>query len=395
MKRYPILEICARVKGHKAQHNMLRDSCRDFKDWEGLLQRAEQEGMTPLLRKHLDESECPCPTPIRRSLSILSKCHQQQAEVRIEVLKEILEIFQQEELTPILIKGAAICQTVYPDPALRPMRDMDILLDKKEVHLAQEVLCRNGFVQSSAPLEEDHYHLPPVFKKVKGVQICIELHWGLYPNIPPYYPEVVFKDLLSSGKTISIDGIEAHTFSDEEMLHYMYQHAFHAPLAYDSYKLINAADVISFTEKYYASLDWEKIQQDYPLLYNALPLMHNISPWDFGTIPEGFVKDIKRKSVAPFTGWPHKRFKEYKATGGKIHHVLLDTFLPSSWWLRQYYGIKTWQGYIWTLLVKHPLHVSWWVGIYTVNQLSILTPCQRPKMTPKKLKKYCSFDLIF
>jgi len=30
-----------------------------------------------------------------------------------------------------------------------------------------------------------------------------------------------------------------------------------------------------------------------------------------------------------------------------------------------------------------------------VNQLSILTPCQRPKMTPKKLKKYCSFDLIF
>jgi hypothetical protein len=133
MKRYPILEICARVEGHAVQHQMLRDYCREFKDWQGLLERAEREGMAPLLRRHLIESESDFPASVRRSLSILYKRHLKQAEVRVKVLEETLILFQQHRLTPMLIKGAALCQTLYPDPALRPMRDMDILFSGEEV----------------------------------------------------------------------------------------------------------------------------------------------------------------------------------------------------------------------------------------------------------------------
>lgn len=68
------------------------------------------------------------------------------------------------------------------------------------------------------------------------------------------------------------------TFNDEEMLHYLYQHAFRTPLTYESYKLINATDVIGFTEKNYTELDWKKVREHYPMLYNALPLMRLSHP---------------------------------------------------------------------------------------------------------------------
>src|SRR5210317_1015807 len=104
MKRYPILEVCARIEGHAVQQQILRESCRGFDDWQGLLERAELEGMAPLLRKHLMESEADVQASVRRSLNLLYKRHQRQAQIRLEVLTDVLELFHHNGLTPMLIK---------------------------------------------------------------------------------------------------------------------------------------------------------------------------------------------------------------------------------------------------------------------------------------------------
>lgn len=324
--------------------------------------------MAPLLRKHLMESESVFPTSVRRSLNILFKRHQKQAQVRLRVLREVLALFQQEQLTPMLIKGAALCQTLYPDPALRPMRDMDILFSENEVDQAQDVLRAFGFLQSSAPIPPDHHHLPSLHKTVDDVKICFELHRGLYPNCPPYYPDVDFERLLKSAKTFHIDDVEAITFSDEETVHYLYQHAFRAPLTYESYKLINVADIIGFTEKHYQALDWQQIKMRFPLLKKALPLMHHISPWDFDKIPVDFfsVRDREQRlEPLTFSGWPSKRRKELRAEGRKLHRILLDTFLPPMWWVGVFYGATTRRGCLLCTFWRHPRHIYWWVRLYS------------------------------
>lgn len=363
MKRYPLLDVCARIDGHPVQHEMLREYCRGFADWESLIERAEKEGMAPLLKKHLEESGSEYPSAIRRSLNVLTKRHQQQAQVRLEVLQEVLDIFHRNALTPMLFKGAALCCTLYPDPGLRPMRDMDILFRPSEVDHAQELLRNAGFVQSTAPISPDHFHLPSLHRTAGDVKICIELHRGLYPNCPPWYPTVDFEQLLRTGRKIKFGDIDTVTFNNEETLHYLYQHAFRSPLTYEAYKLINAADIIGFTEKHFQALDWREIRERFPLLANALPLMHHISPWDFARIPEDFVSasDRKRRSVpVPFNGWPYCRMKEQRAEGRKWYQIALDTFLPPLWWTKAYYGVNSWQGYLWCVLLKHPRHVMWW-----------------------------------
>lgn len=368
MNRYPILDLCARVNGHKVQYEMLAELCDGFTDWDGLFQHAEDEGMSPLLHKHLTESKCKIPISARQVLAILVRRHQHKTTIRIEALKEILLLLQHNNLTPILIKGAALCHTTYPDPALRPMQDVDVLMKRSEASKAQDLVKSLGFSTSAAPRPSDHFHLPALLKEVNGVTLRIELHTGLYPECPPYYPEVDFEKFLKAARKFTIDDVAALTLGEEDTLHYVYQHGFRMPLTFKPFKLINGADVIGFTEKYYDKINWELMRKNHPNFCNALPLFHHLAPWDFAVIPSQFVskhEQTHRKDIIHFTGWPKVRLKDQKALGKKSHQVLLDTFFPPSWWLRIYYGIATKRAYLWCLLYRHPRHIIWWIVLYS------------------------------
>lgn len=370
MNRYRILELCARIECHNQQRKLLRESCQGFDDWKGLLNRAEREGMAPLLKKHLSEAGIEVPGPIRRSLKVLGKRHQQQAGVRIEVLKEVLQHFTRNGFTTILIKGAALCQTLYPHPELRPMRDMDLLLAGDEVDRAQELLRDLGYEQSKAPIPPDHYHLPSLHTVVDDVKICFELHRGLYPNCPPWYPQVDFKRLLERGRKIQVGSVEVSTFNHDETLHYLYQHGFRTPLTYEPYKLVNAADLIGYVEKYYSEINWQKVRAKWPLVVNALHLMEHISPWNRQEIPADIAGTEEEKDcdLSTFTGWPHRRLKEFKAEGVSQYNVLKATFFPPLWWTGLFYGVKGRGGYLKAIAVKHPRQIMWWKRLYSFQK---------------------------
>ena len=368
MKRYPLLELCARIEGHAAQHQMLREYCHTFEDWLGMLECAEREGMAPLLRKHLLESGADIPASVRRSLNILYRRHQKQARVRLHVLEDLLALFQHHQTTPILLKGSALCLSLYPDPALRPMRDMDILFSKEQVDEAQAMLREAGFEQAQGPIPQDHHHLPSLHKTVDGVRVCFELHRGLYPNCPPWYPKVDFENLRNRGRKIKVGEQEVFTLNHEETLHYLYQHGFRSPLTYETFKLVNAADIIGYIERYFHEIDWTQIRLQFPDMLRGLALLQHISPFNFDKIPQNhFIRqNVKRRlRPTPFKGWPHKRVKEFKAKVS-LGTVLKETFLPPSWWLRIYYGAgySLWR-YLKVLCWSHPKNVIWWVNVYS------------------------------
>lgn len=366
MKRYPILEVCARIEGHEVQRQMLREYCKDFADWQGLLERAEREGMAPLLRKHMLEAEIEIPASVKRSLAVLYKRHQHNAEVRLNVIEELLRLFNDNDIPSILIKGSALCTSLYDDPALRPMRDIDILVSKENVERAQGLLIDAGFVQSTAPIPSDHHHLPSLHKTVNGVKICFELHCGLYPDITPHYPKVNFEEFLASARTVHLSPNIALVFSHEEMLHYLYQHAFHAPLTYEPYKLINAADIISYVEKYFDEINWTQIEKQYPGLYSALPLMHHISPWNFDRIPQEFLSTndkCHKLTPKPYSGWPRKHLSELKHEASMLQ-IAKETFFPSRWWISVYYGNTGLIGYVRSLVNGHRKQLCLFAGLY-------------------------------
>ncbi len=362
MKRCRLLEICARIDGHPVQHQMLRQECENFNGWQELLELSEREGMTPLLHKHLAEAGVEIPPAIRRSLHLLTLRHQQQANVRLQFLGQLIDILDRHKLRPILVKGIALCQTLYPDPSLRPMRDIDLLFHPEEAGKAQELLLDEGFEQSDAPISPDHHHLPALQKNIDGVLICLELHGKLYPDCPPAPENPDFDQLIRTGKIIDVGKGRAYILGWEEMLVHIYQHAFRSPLSYETYKLINAADLIGFTERYFQEINWDKVPKG---LCRALPLMHHISPWDTEKAANTFLAEKAQQKPLPplpFRGWPQRRMKMMGRD--KPLKILKESLLPPEWWLRVHYGTGySLPRFLWARYIKHPATVIWWIRL--------------------------------
>ncbi|RUM42704.1 MAG: hypothetical protein DSY80_06750 [Desulfocapsa sp.] len=360
-----ILQLCARLETHAEHQTQLIAACTEFEAWNTLLVLAEEQGMGPLLSRHLTFAGISSPTVFLRGLKFLSLRHRQANTLLMKTLGEILTLFESAGIKSLVLKGAALCNTLYPEIGLRPMRDIDLLLDKEDVEHAHTLLQNAGFCSSSVALPKDYYHLQPLLKKDAGMEISIELHHGLFPQLPPFYNEFSFNESFEKGKTFVVNGVSARALANEEMLYHLFEHGFHPPLTYESCKLISAADIIGLVEKNVTTLDWGKINKKYPQISTSLSAFHYLSPWSEKVLPYIHVEN----SVIPagvgdaYSGWPRQKFWD-AIKGKRTMAILKDTFFPSRWWCMLYYSTKNGVfAALWNRFVEHPVHLLRWVKI--------------------------------
>ncbi len=359
-----ILQLCSRIETHPDQQALLQKSCNDFSGWERLRFFAEEQGMGPLLHHHLSAVDGKWPEAFFRGMLVSRVRHKQVNSRLLNTLGSVLRVFEAEGVPVLVLKGAALCQTLYPDIGLRPMRDIDLLLAKEDVQHGHDLLRKNGFQVYPCVRPDDHFHLSPLYKSVDSLQVCVELHHGLFPSCPPGYLSLSFRDLYANGRSFDVDGVTAYMFAREEMLYHLYEHAFHTPLTYEPFKLISAADIVALVEAEHAELDWEKIASMYPGVFRALPCFHYLTPWTDavlrhipplpGSVPAGVGKS--------FRGWPQVHLSEQKQIplATKIHR----TFCPPAWWLLVYYTPAGLLSLFWCRIFGHTKHVFWWGKLY-------------------------------
>lgn len=85
-----------------------------------------------------------------------------------------------------LIKGAALANSIYPDPDCRPMADIDLLVEPEHACFVREALYGLGYEDYHSPhvgeQGRDH-HGVPLRHSAKGV--WIEIHTALFPSDDP------------------------------------------------------------------------------------------------------------------------------------------------------------------------------------------------------------------
>jgi len=84
-------------------------------------------------------------------------------------------------MAPLVLKGAHLARTLYPEPGLRPMSDVDLLVARQEMPRAVEALSTIGFAPAATLGSLDyylaeHFHLP--LHDPSG-KLCLELHFDL------------------------------------------------------------------------------------------------------------------------------------------------------------------------------------------------------------------------
>ncbi|MBN1148031.1 MAG: nucleotidyltransferase family protein [Anaerolineales bacterium] len=370
-KTTTLLGLCARAEGNPALYCRLVVESDDFTRWQRLPIDAEKHGLGPLVYTHLKASDALAPEETWRELKGLYLRHRHANAVRGRVLGEILRAFQEQEIEALALKGIGLAHLVYPEPGLRSMRDMDLLVKRSELRSAQAVLVELGFSPDSraeAITPAHHHHIPGMTRASEGMAISVELHHDIFPETR-YYQSRTFKDLTGDALPFQVDGVTAFTLGYEDMLWHVYRHACGPPLLGSQLRFIWVADLASLVDKFARLIDWDKIERQYRQLYNALPLLHFLTPWSAETLRElPFDIPVEPKDVGlDYQGWPRKglagRHKESR------REILCDTFAPPEWWLRLFYGVGGQCSWLWHRWVRHPLHVLEWRGHYFKRRL--------------------------
>lgn len=96
-----------------------------------------------------------------------------QSELRRKALIEAVDALTTASVKTILLKGIAYAGTLYPDPAMRPMSDIDLLVRPDAIDRATHVLQRLGYWHVGGAHQWSSRHHALTFKRRGG---SIDLH---------------------------------------------------------------------------------------------------------------------------------------------------------------------------------------------------------------------------
>lgn len=122
----------------------------EFAAWEALDRRADEYRLLPLLH-HLHGSANAVPEPIRASWAAAYRDSAMTALLQRRTLAQLASLLGAHRLQFLALKGAFLAWHAWPSPALRPLRDLDVLLPEDAILEAQRLLVENGWVQVEEP----------------------------------------------------------------------------------------------------------------------------------------------------------------------------------------------------------------------------------------------------
>ena len=157
-------------------------SQRSAQDWQAIDRLAALHRLQPLLHfAHADNTAIP--SAIRAGWRTSHRAAAMQALASRAALEDCCLLLDNAGHQPIALKGAWLGTHAYPDPALRPMRDLDIWVPVEGVLGAYQVLLEHGYAPFEPPemtlvdIVRLDKHMPPL-RSPRG--IAIELHHRLW-----------------------------------------------------------------------------------------------------------------------------------------------------------------------------------------------------------------------
>lgn len=138
----------------------------DATDWQAFLDRIFQEQLQGIAYLNLKQSEVP--KNVIRKLEQAYYASMAANTYRLKAIEELEAQLANDKISIMVIKGAALLDSVYPDPGMRPMEDIDLMINPEDFSTLKKVLIQCGYIKDSV--------FPHMFRK-QG--ILIDVHTSL------------------------------------------------------------------------------------------------------------------------------------------------------------------------------------------------------------------------
>lgn len=184
---HELLLCCARTQIASQTGERIRVLVGQQLDWEYLFQLASRHKLSPLLCWQLKTVAAqfvlpPIHEQLRTSLSAISRRNLQLAAE----LLQLHQLFHEHDISAIPYKGAVLAETVYGNLSLREFVDLDVLVRKRDVLSARDLLFARGyqpFVQLDASHETAYldYQCEHVLSDERR-DLMVEIQWRVVPD---------------------------------------------------------------------------------------------------------------------------------------------------------------------------------------------------------------------
>ena len=146
-----------------------------------LVSASRNHGVGPLVYRLLRERGLfdRLPADVRTAFAQIAREEAVLESVRQRETTRVLEALAAAGVRPIVFKGTALAYTCYPDPALRPRLDTDLLIRPEDVAATSSVLQSLDFERTARPTGEHVTHQFTYVRRASGATSAFDVHWKI------------------------------------------------------------------------------------------------------------------------------------------------------------------------------------------------------------------------
>ena len=184
-----VLTNCIGTRNHGGQREFLRGISNE--QWQSVISLAQKQRVSPILFHKLKEMKIHLASELEEKLRKETLWNYARNIRLFKDLDIVLQRMNDEKIPTIVLKGVFLAETVYRNPGLRPLNDIDLLIKTADLERAIELLKTLGYIPERpfwAKVDFDYHFHAPIMSKG---ETHIELHWNLTqtPKIPNEYIE--------------------------------------------------------------------------------------------------------------------------------------------------------------------------------------------------------------
>ncbi len=186
--------------------------------WARVLDLSFREQVSPLIARAVEEQCCgSVPEDVRAVLRAAYDDSVRRTASAYAQLADVLAALRAEGITPALLKGAALGRFTYPDGALRPFADLDLLIAVDGRGAAEWALRRIGYVadarisRRASPVQGEDLYYHPFWRRLP-----VDVHWRY--DAPPLVMPVDYEGVFARAVTVRMGAETALLLSPADMI---------------------------------------------------------------------------------------------------------------------------------------------------------------------------------
>jgi len=237
-------------------------------EWEVIGDMAKQHRLASRLHRQMAGrgSDWPVPETLKARWARGWLVAAARALAMQQALGEVGALAGHEGLDYAALKGAWLAWQAYPQPALRPMRDIDLLLGEADAVRLYAAMTAAGAVPgpvSHTPIDyarAHHKHLPPLHWGPQ--KVAFELHWRLTNPVPGEDRDAVAATtagLLARGVRAKAGPVEIAYLDPTDTLLHLVVHAAYGRQPFDTGPQV-LCDLAAAIDT--AAIDWPRFWAD-------------------------------------------------------------------------------------------------------------------------------------